>query len=964
MLAGDGTKRTGGNDFESQAISYVCLNYSSTSPYYNKLPDQPCPDGLRAQIFFPSCWDGVNLDSEDHKSHMAYPTMYSYNNGPCPASHPVHLVSIFFEIIYSTIQFDWWVPDGGWQPFVFSNGDPTGYGFHGDFVNGWDVPTLQRAIDNCTADSGTLEDCPVIANDLYTNDEASSCILAPKINEQIYGVMDKLPGCNPVRYNSSAPSGTCDDTAVVGDAATYYKNVTGWQYLGCGKDNGVNRTFTADHWWSNSVTIEGCMDYCKSRGHSYAGLEYSTQCFCGDSLPSNRAPTPGVLGNCLSPCAGNSSDYCGGSNRLSIYYNPGSYSPVSSSGASAVPKLPICPNSNGTMYNTTNSATFQVQCGTDRSGGDIGMQYVPGGNITACMELCSKTNSCSYVALSGGACYMKSGSNLRAVSNGAVYGAQLMVTGAAASSSASSTASSASSTASPSPSATLCPDSDGQVINGYTVRCTSDSSVGSYTSAQASSSYLDCMTACDGAASSNCLGFVYVGGTNGRGSGTCWLKTAMGTIVTARGPNYIAAFKPKPSAPTSSSSASASTIARGSASSSASASSTSTPATSAASSAPVAGATYTTAPTCPSYNSTYYSSTNGSTFLIECGIDHAGGDMGSLSVRSFQQCIEVCASTNGCVDVSLSGVACYLKASVGAINYNGVLGAKLVSGPSVNSNAVVANARFRMMAAATTKTSSTKKLTTSTKKVVKKTKAKTKTSNVAKNLKKGGKKTNKVKKVTKKTKKVKTTKSVAKPVRRTSKAVSASVPARVSIESPSAITSPSKTAQITTKQTSTKTTASPSSTVTSIDCPYSNQTYFIDPKSKYEFFLECGVDRQGSELFNTTAKSLTACISLCAKTEDCEDISYDKAEKQCYLKAKAEDEAEFVSTINGARLHSKPTTTTTTTTTVPAETNTAEVSSVAASTTEAASPSDAPEADDTDDDASPTSEEPAAETDA
>lgn len=65
---------------------------------------------------------------------------------------------------------------------------------------------------------------------------------------------------------------------------------------------------------------------------------------------------------------------------------------------------------------------------------------------------------------------------------------------------------------------------------------------------------------------------------------------------------------------------------------------------------------------------------------MECGIDHAGGDMGSKTVSSLKQCIDACDSTSGCVDVSLSGVACYLKSSLGAArNSNGLLGAKLVS---------------------------------------------------------------------------------------------------------------------------------------------------------------------------------------------------------------------------------------------------------------------------------------------
>lgn len=94
----------------------------------------------------------------------------------------------------------------------------------------------------------------------------------------------------------------------------------------------------------------------------------------------------------------------------------------------------------------------------------------------------------------------------------------------ASSSTVSSTTVSSSATASSSASASLCPQANGQVItdaNGktYNVTCSSDNSVGSYTNAQASSSYLDCMTACDAASSSGCQGFTYVGGANGAGSG-------------------------------------------------------------------------------------------------------------------------------------------------------------------------------------------------------------------------------------------------------------------------------------------------------------------------------------------------------------------------------------------------------------------------------------------------------------
>lgn len=64
---------------------------------------------------------------------------------------------------------------------------------------------------------------------------------------------------------------------------------------------------------------------------------------------------------------------------------------------------------------------------------------------------------------------------------------------------------------------------------------------------------------------------------------------------------------------------------------------------------------------CPGSNSTQYVSSNGATFLVECGIDHAGGDLSSASASTFEACIDLCAANSQCVDVSYSGTACYLK---------------------------------------------------------------------------------------------------------------------------------------------------------------------------------------------------------------------------------------------------------------------------------------------------------------
>lgn len=112
------------------------------------LPDNKCTGGIRSNIFFPTCWDGKNLDTPDHRvskqrishfgmrlmklqSHMAFvegvvnPNMgIIAQNGTCPKSHPVRVPAILYETYWDTQPLnDMWPTDGS-QPLVLSMGDP------------------------------------------------------------------------------------------------------------------------------------------------------------------------------------------------------------------------------------------------------------------------------------------------------------------------------------------------------------------------------------------------------------------------------------------------------------------------------------------------------------------------------------------------------------------------------------------------------------------------------------------------------------------------------------------------------------------------------------------------------------------------------------------------------------------------------------------------------------------------
>jgi hypothetical protein len=59
------------SDNAQRAIAHMCLQ-ATTSTEFPSLPPEPCLR-LRAEVFFPSCWDGVNLDSSNHKDHVSQP---------------------------------------------------------------------------------------------------------------------------------------------------------------------------------------------------------------------------------------------------------------------------------------------------------------------------------------------------------------------------------------------------------------------------------------------------------------------------------------------------------------------------------------------------------------------------------------------------------------------------------------------------------------------------------------------------------------------------------------------------------------------------------------------------------------------------------------------------------------------------------------------------------------------------
>ena len=102
-----------------------------------------CASGhnLHLTLHFPECWDGVHLDSADHKSHMAYTQGQS-----CPADHPVLVPQLTFELEWPASGTGLTVS----SDHTMSGADVTpGLTAHGDFMDALEPRDAEQRTTHC-----------------------------------------------------------------------------------------------------------------------------------------------------------------------------------------------------------------------------------------------------------------------------------------------------------------------------------------------------------------------------------------------------------------------------------------------------------------------------------------------------------------------------------------------------------------------------------------------------------------------------------------------------------------------------------------------------------------------------------------------------------------------------------------------------------------------------------------------
>lgn len=102
---------------------------------------------IRAQA--PGCWDGVNLDSADHRSHLAYASYGGWGYQKCDAGHPYVIPEFTYAAQYTILATDD-ITKIHWSSDEMDLTKPQGWSFHIDYgPAAWDPIVLKMWTDNC-----------------------------------------------------------------------------------------------------------------------------------------------------------------------------------------------------------------------------------------------------------------------------------------------------------------------------------------------------------------------------------------------------------------------------------------------------------------------------------------------------------------------------------------------------------------------------------------------------------------------------------------------------------------------------------------------------------------------------------------------------------------------------------------------------------------------------------------------
>lgn len=172
----------------------------------------------------------------------------------------------------------------------------------------------------------------------------------------------------------------------------------------CVAEGTNGRALTGAATSAKDMTPAKCSTFCANGGFKYAGVEYGSECYCGNSF-SNGASLNTASNQCNMACSGNIDTMCGGPGAMNVFVNPSIVPPVSSSNTPVV---------SGSL--PTGWAAASTQCIQEVSNRALTGSSIAGSSMTigTCLSFC-QSGGFQYAGLEyGSECYCGS-----ALANGA-----------------------------------------------------------------------------------------------------------------------------------------------------------------------------------------------------------------------------------------------------------------------------------------------------------------------------------------------------------------------------------------------------------------------------------------------------------------------------------------------------------------------------------------------------------------
>ncbi|KAK0739721.1 hypothetical protein B0T21DRAFT_410054 [Apiosordaria backusii] len=354
--------------------------------------------------------------------------------------------------------------------------------------------------------------------------------------------------------------------------------------------------------------------------------------------------------------------------------------------------------SNGTIYDAENGGSYQVLCGIDYAGGDIGATSEP--TFSACMDACDEDPRCNHVSYVSPTCYMKD-TVTTALRRSYVWTGKKVpkpVTTSSSTSASSTTTTDSSSTTSASasltesagsPSSTETASETETATGAETTSETETASVtetasgtettsGSETASETETASAETATETASTTASETETATATESASDTETASDTATETFSSVSTTETESIATESTSAESATSTASDSAAQTTASGTTTESA----TSFTITSSISSSAVPTPT---APSCINGHShkTNFTTSAGSVYEIICDEEYYGGDLSAAGASTFEACIDTCDFTPDCIDISWVGGTCYMKKQLNALVIaDGVATARKVQDPT------------------------------------------------------------------------------------------------------------------------------------------------------------------------------------------------------------------------------------------------------------------------------------------